>query len=98
MIAVYVSASVLLILFLEQYYYRRAHRENKIIHIKNENCVRCRSCVSKCRRHVLEIANESNGNRLIIKNPDLCTGCGQCINVCNFKALELKERIKNAVV
>lgn len=98
MIAVYILVSVLLILFLERYHHRRARRENKIIHIKDENCVRCRSCVLKCRHHVLEIVNESNGNRLIIKNPDLCTGCGKCINVCNFEALELKERVKNIAV
>lgn len=70
--------------------YRRAR--NKVIHIVDDKCDRCRCCLKKCRHKVLDMENDSTGGHIAIKHPERCTACGDCVTACKFNALELINR------
>lgn len=97
MIIAYISLTILLLLVLllaiGGKLQRKEKRRNQLVHVIENNCTRCRSCLKKCNHHVLEMINDENGMHLEVKNPDQCTGCGDCISVCRFNALELVQRI-----
>ena len=66
--------------------------KNKIISISDNNCIRCRRCIKKCRHKILELVDDDFGQHITLKYPEKCTACGNCVAVCNFNALKLASR------
>ena len=85
-----ISAGV--ILLIAGYIFRSKRAKNKVVSVIDNNCTGCRRCVKKCRRDVLNIAENEAGGLVVVEYPDKCTACGDCIVVCKFNALELVKR------
>lgn len=85
-----IASVVLLIIILS--YFRNKRAKSKVIHVIDDNCSGCRACIKKCRHKALEILDNEEGRRVVLKNPEKCTACRDCIIACKFNALELVNR------
>ena len=65
---------------------------NKIIQIDHLRCARCRNCVRKCPKSLLELINDKQGLHLEIKDSDQCFGCHDCVDACHFNAIKLIDK------
>ena len=92
MTIVYISLVILLLVLIGGKLHRKKKGRNRLVHVIEKNCTRCRSCVKKCNHNVLDLVKDEKGTHIELKNPDNCTGCGDCISVCRFNALELVQR------
>lgn len=92
MTIIYISLAILLLLIVGKLHRKKKGR-NRLVHVIDKNCARCRSCLKKCNHHVLDIINDENGMHIEVTYPDKCTGCGDCINACRFNALEFVQRV-----
>jgi NAD-dependent dihydropyrimidine dehydrogenase PreA subunit len=90
-VVLYILCAIIVILSIVGFYHhRRGH--DKIIHVIDDNCTGCRTCLKKCRRNVLELTSKKARSRIVVKNPLNCTGCGDCVTACKFEALKLMKK------
>lgn len=87
-----VVSLLLIVLFIVKEIFRKIKQDNKIIHIDQDKCTKCRVCIKKCRRDVLAMVKDENGLHVEIQNPQNCTACNDCVRACKFQALSLIER------
>lgn len=73
---------------------RKKKHRHRVIHVVEENCTGCKSCLKKCNHHVLEAVNDEKGQHVVVKYPNRCTGCGDCLRACKFNALTFVLRVK----
>jgi adenylylsulfate reductase subunit B len=65
------------------------HRKRVVsLSIDKEKCIGCESCVSVCRRRVLDM-RYSMDCYAWVKYPLDCVGCGKCVRVCDAGAVKL---------
>ncbi len=88
----YIVLASLFLFFILGHVTRCKRARNKVIHIVDDNCARCRCCLKKCHRGVLEMVADGEGGHITVKSPERCTACGDCVAACKFNALELIDR------
>lgn len=83
--------------YSEAYHERIADESSRSIVRDNSKCIRCRRCVSTCKKQGIEAIstlyrgeNTYNGALLPIAETD-CIGCGQCVRNCPTGALFVKN-------
>jgi NAD-dependent dihydropyrimidine dehydrogenase PreA subunit len=94
MTIVYISLVILLLVLIGGKLHRKKKGRNRLVHVIEKNCTRCRSCLKKCNHHVLDMIKDENGMHIEVISPDKCTGCGDCISVCRFNALGFVQRVE----
>lgn len=88
----YIILASLILFFILGHARRRKRARNKVVHVVDDHCTGCRSCVKKCHRKVLDMVNDSTGAHVVVEHPERCAACGDCVTVCKFNALELTSR------
>lgn len=67
----------------------RKRKESCTLQISTYDCIGCGNCVKRCRRNVLELADNGRCRYVVAVRPEDCTGCKKCLSVCPAGALEL---------
>jgi ferredoxin len=73
--------------------YNRPHafvNSNYVIHVNDEDCIGCETCIDRCQFDALSIHDE-----ISTVNTDKCIGCGVCAVTCTEDALHLISREEN---
>lgn len=60
---------------------------SKIMHVADEKCKNCHSCISVCP---VKFCNDGSGDTVTV-NQDLCIGCAECLAVCTHDARAGKD-------
>jgi NAD-dependent dihydropyrimidine dehydrogenase PreA subunit len=68
-------------------FFRHFFKEDKIIRIDDDRCVRCGICVKECRHNVLSMVNDEKGLHVGVEHPENCAHCAHCVDSCSFKAI-----------
>lgn len=64
---------------------------NKLIYLKEENCVGCNKCIKNCPVIGANIAYLVDGNDKVRINEEKCIHCGECIKVCDHSARDFND-------
>ena len=69
-------------------------RSRKIISllIIDAKCTGCGTCIDKCRRNVISLAEEGGYKWAWAVRPDECTGYGRCQRYCPEDAIRLMTK------
>jgi ferredoxin len=62
-------------------------KSNYVIHVEEEDCIGCETCIDRCQFDALSIHDE-----ISTVNSDKCVGCGVCAITCTEEALHLIPR------
>ncbi|MCI1639724.1 MAG: ferredoxin family protein [Bacteroidales bacterium] len=68
-------------------FFRHLFKEDKMIRIDDDRCVRCGICVKECRNNVLAMVNDEKGLHVGVVHPENCSHCTHCVDSCSFKAI-----------
>lgn len=60
--------------------------------IIDSQCTGCGRCVSRCRRNVIEIAQQDEHRWAWVVRPDACKACGHCRETCPHDAIRIMTR------
>lgn len=64
---------------------------NKLIYLKEENCVGCNKCIKNCPVIGANIAYLVDGKNKVKINEEKCIHCGECIKVCDHSARDFTD-------
>ncbi len=57
--------------------------------IIDSQCTGCGRCADRCRRNVIEIAEQADYKWAWVVRPDACKACGKCREVCPNDAIRI---------
>jgi NAD-dependent dihydropyrimidine dehydrogenase PreA subunit len=92
--ALYIGGAIVA-LWLVGGFFRNKREKNKVVRVVEGKCTGCMRCLTnmrKCKYNVLDLVNDENGKRIVVKYPNKCTACGDCVSICKFNALEVAVR------
>ena len=58
-----------------------------MIKVDADKCNNCAVCYDVCPGYVLAMVEESEGQTVVVRYPDLCTFCGHCVAACPTGAI-----------
>lgn len=68
---------------------------NKLIYLKEEECIGCNKCISNCPVIGANIAYIVDGQNKVKINEEKCIHCGECIKVCDHSARDFNDDTDN---
>ncbi len=70
------------------------HKEKKEISllIIDSQCTGCGRCAGRCRRDVIEIAEQGGHRWAWVVRPEACKACGNCQKVCPHDAIRIMTK------
>ncbi|WP_367273430.1 ATP-binding protein [Bacteroides sp.] len=60
--------------------------------IIDAKCTGCGMCIDRCRKNVIDIAEENGHRWAWAVRPDECTGCGRCQKNCPEDAIRIMTK------
>ncbi len=67
-------------------------RKTLSLPVISPDCIGCGICVSRCRKEVLEMSDNTAECFVRVSNPQRCTGCSHCMKACPEEAIRILHK------